>query len=90
MLERLEVEHDGRVCAAVFAELRPFLVGEDAGETYAQTADRLQTTTAALKMTVSRLRRRCRELLREEIARTVTTPALAEEEYRALLAAVRG
>ena len=46
--------------------------------------------TDAVKMAVCRLRRRYRELLREEIAHTVSSLAEVEEEIRHLLAALAG
>ena len=60
------------------------------GMIYSQLAARTGTSEAALKMTVTRMRQRCRELLREGIAHTVTTPAEVEDEYRVLLAALSG
>ncbi len=42
----------------------------------------------AVRMTVSRMRRRCRELLRDEIAQTVSSPTEIDEEYHALFAAL--
>jgi len=42
-----------------------------------------------MKMAVSRLRQRCRDLLREQIVETVSSAAEAEEEYRQLMAALR-
>lgn len=41
-----------------------------------------------LKVTVHRLKRRYRELLRQEIARTVEDPAAVDEEMRDLFAAL--
>jgi RNA polymerase sigma factor (sigma-70 family) len=70
--------------------LQSFLVGEKERGTYAEVAATLNMTEDALKMAISRLRQRCRALIREEIAQTVSTPAEIEEEYRALLAALRG
>ena len=43
----------------------------------------------ALKVAVHRLRRRYGELVRAEIAQTVTTPQEIEDELRDLFAAVR-
>jgi len=85
-LARLESEFSDTGRAATFAQLKHFLVGPETEMTYSEVAAQAGTTTAALKMAVSRTRRRCRELLREEIAQTVGTPEAAEEEYRALLA----
>jgi len=41
-------------------------------------------TEAALRVTVHRMRRRYRELLREEILQTVSDPELVDEELRYL------
>lgn len=86
---RLESEMvaDGR--QKVFARLQLFLIGAPEDSTYAQAASELAMTEGAVKMTVSRLRRRARELIRDEIAQTVTTGAEVDEEYRALLEALR-
>ena len=88
-LERLEREFSEGGRDAAFATLKPFLLGGMVEGTYAQAAARLGTTGAALKMAVSRMRMRCRELLREEISLTADTPQAAEEEYHALLNAFR-
>lgn len=82
-----EFRREGR--SVQFGELQPLLVGAEGLATYASTAVRLGTTVAALKMAVSRLRRRYRELLREEIVRTVATAEAAESEYQALLEVLR-
>jgi len=42
-----------------------------------------------LRVTVHRMRRRYRDLLRAEIAETVSTPSDIDDEIRFLLAAVR-
>jgi RNA polymerase sigma-70 factor (ECF subfamily) len=39
---------------------------------------------------VHRLRRRCRDVLREEIAQTVADPAEIDDELRSLFATLRG
>lgn len=68
-----------------FEVTKVFLTGEK--PSYAELAGRLGTTEAALKMSVSRMRHRYRELLRAEIADTVP-PEEVEEELRALIAAL--
>ncbi len=45
-------------------------------------------TDGVVKVSVHRLRRRCRELLREEIARTVAGPEEVDEELRYLFSAL--
>lgn len=72
----------------VFEELKIYLTGERQEASYADLAIRLDTTTAALKMAVSRMRQRYGELLRAEIARTVSSPGEVEEELHALFAAL--
>lgn len=88
-LVRLEEEFRSRGQAELLSALRPFVLGEQVELTYADLALRLGMTVAAAKMAASRMRARCRELLREEISQTVTTPQQAEEEYRALLTILR-
>lgn len=87
-LRRLEAELAAAKRSHVFARLRPFIVGDRAG-TYAEEARVLGASEAGVKMTVSRLRQRARELIRDEIAQTVSTPAEVEEEFRALVEALR-
>jgi RNA polymerase sigma-70 factor (ECF subfamily) len=70
-----------------FALLQPFLTG-DAGQTYADLAASLNTTEGALRQTVSRLRRRYRDLLREEVAATLASRDDLEEELQRLFAAL--
>ena len=72
----------------LFDELKIFLTGEKRAMSYAQLAARLQSTEAALKMTVSRLRQRYGELLRAEIAGTVSRPEEIDEELHALFTAL--
>jgi RNA polymerase sigma-70 factor (ECF subfamily) len=69
---------------AQFRELQPCLMADPDAPRYAELAARLQTTEEAARMMVHRLRRRYREFLREEIARTADTPAEVEEEIRHL------
>ena len=88
-LTRLEQEFHERGQGELLEALRPFLLGEQGEATYAEIAPRLAMTTPAVKMSVSRMRARCRELLREEILQTVASPQEAEEEYRALVAVLR-
>jgi hypothetical protein len=64
------------------------LLGERPTETYAQLGARLGMSETAVKVTVHRLRQRYREVLREEIAHTVTRPAEIDEEMRYLFEVV--
>ena len=73
--------------AASFEKLKPFLMVGRGDVPYAQVAAGLEMTEGAARVAVHRLRRRYRELLREEICQTLSDPAQAEEEMRALFGA---
>lgn len=60
-----------------------------AAQKYAESAARLGMTENAVKVAVHRLRQRFGELLREEIAETVSTPEEVDDEVRTLFEALR-
>lgn len=84
--ERLEAEHASEEKADRFAQLEKFLPGEESGMTYAEVAARFGIAEGTVKSDVYRLKRRYRELLREEIAQTVSSPGEIDEELRHLIA----
>ena len=86
-ISRLESEFADR--PKVFGELQSFLVGDGDGRTCADAAANLGMTEVAVRATISRMRKRCRELVRQEIAQTLASISDVEEEYRDLLAALR-
>ena len=73
----------------LFDSLRLLLWDEPRAETYAEVGPGLAMSEAAVKMAVSRLRRRARELLRRAVADTVASPDEIDEEFRHLLAVLR-
>ncbi|MHC1767237.1 MAG: RNA polymerase sigma factor [Verrucomicrobiia bacterium] len=83
VLARLRAEFDHAKRLELFDQLKPHLWGEDEATPYAQLAASFGMTVSALKVTVHRLRRRYREVLREEIAQTVadTTEIDGEIQY---------
>ena len=83
VLARLQAEMTADGKAALFDALKGHLTGSQATG-YAATAARLGMTEGAVKVAAHRLRRRYRELLREEIAQTVASPDEIEEEIRYL------
>jgi RNA polymerase sigma-70 factor (ECF subfamily) len=87
--DHLREEASQRGKAAQFERLKGLLVGEDEEVGYRALALELDTTEGALKVTIHRLRQRFREILREEIARTVADPTEVGDELRYLLAAIR-
>jgi RNA polymerase sigma-70 factor (ECF subfamily) len=76
---------DGK--ARLFEELKPFLTVGKGATPYGQTAAVLGQSEGAVRVAVHRLRRRYRELLREEIGQTLSDGAQVEEELGALFAA---
>lgn len=87
VLERLanECATDGR--ADFFQRARGCLTMDRGEIPYAATAAELGMTEGALRVAVHRLRRRYRELLRQEVAQTLSDPALARNEIQSLLTA---
>lgn len=72
----------------LFDLLRPHLFGDVAQVPYAEVAARLKMTTVAVKVTVHRWRRRYGELLRLEVAETLSDPTEVDQEIRHLIAAL--
>lgn len=66
-----------------FARLKVFLLGHNDAP-YAALAQEMSTSEGALKVAIHRLRKRYRELFRQEIADTVADPAEVEAELRFL------
>ena len=92
-LDRLREEYAARGQSALFERLQDYQPREPGGRSYAQLGDELAMTEAAVKSAVQRMRQRHRELLREEVAHTVTRPEEIEEElrhFRTLLGRARG
>ena len=83
---RREYERDGK--AALFEALRFALMGERSAVPYAELAGQLKLSEGAVKVAVHRLRQRYRQVLRELVAGTVSSPDEVEEEMRYLLRAV--
>jgi RNA polymerase sigma-70 factor (ECF subfamily) len=66
-----------------FERLKVFLLGQSDAP-YADLARDLNTSEGALKVAIHRLRKRYRDLFRQEIADTVSDPAEVESELRHL------
>jgi RNA polymerase sigma-70 factor (ECF subfamily) len=78
-----EMERDGK--GQYFQALKDY-IGGAADSSYSAVATELGMTEPAARMAASRLRGRYRELLRDEIAHTVSTPDEIDEEVRHLFA----
>jgi RNA polymerase sigma-70 factor (ECF subfamily) len=88
-LTRLREELAGAGKEELFERLKGTLTIEATPRSYGELAAELGMSAEALKVAVHRLRRRYGELIRAEIAQTVTAPEEIEDELRALFAAVR-
>jgi RNA polymerase sigma-70 factor (ECF subfamily) len=82
---RLEFVQHGR--PAHFERLKVFLLGRSDAP-YAALAREMNTSEGALKVAIHRLRKRYREIFRQEIADIVADPAEVESELRYLAAAL--
>lgn len=85
-LGRLQDGYSGPGRAQLFKVLRQFLPGTAAMPSYSTAALQLGLSTAALKTEVHRLRRRFRQIVRDEVAQTISAP----HEIEAELAHLRG
>jgi RNA polymerase sigma-70 factor (ECF subfamily) len=71
----------------LFERLKSALLGEQSAS-YSLLAEDLAMSEGAVRVAVHRLRRRYRELLRDEIGHTVDDPAAVDDEIRDLFAAI--
>lgn len=88
-LRRLEADYAANGRSEVFALLKNYVWGDRNGASYAEIATRLDLTEEAVKKAVQRLRLRYRDLLRVEIAQTVSTVGEVEDELRHLIGLLR-
>lgn len=71
--------------ADAFLLLKPWLLGESPDRSRAETAADLGLSEGALKVAIHRLRKRFRDLVKAEIAQTVTSPDEAQAELHYLV-----
>jgi RNA polymerase sigma-70 factor (ECF subfamily) len=79
---RSEFEHSGKI--SEFERLKIFLTTDKQEIPYAAVATELGMNESALRVAVHRLRKRYRELFREEIAHTLAEGESVDEELRYL------
>jgi RNA polymerase sigma factor (sigma-70 family) len=70
-----------------FAQLKIFLTDSKDESSYREAAKNLNLDETAIRVAVHRLRKRYRQLLRNEISQTLSDPADLEEEMQALFKA---
>ncbi len=86
VLDRLRQEFNNAGKSELFEKLKPYLMAEKGAIPYAQAAGESGLNEGAFKVAVHRMRRRFRELFREEVAHTVAGSEEIDEEIRHLLA----
>ena len=87
VIERLRAEWDDDGKAKQFEQLKIFLTAGKGAVAHADVARSLGMDEGTVRVVVHRLRKRYRELLRDEIAHTLADPAMVDEEMRALFGA---
>jgi hypothetical protein len=88
-LSRLQAEMEQSGKKKLFDQICGFLL-EDEESSYIEVSQRTGLTISAVKASIYRLRGRYRELLRAEVARTVTSSADFDDEIRAFRASLAG
>jgi RNA polymerase sigma-70 factor (ECF subfamily) len=88
VVQRLQAEYMADGKGELFMTLRFAIAGGREAQPYAELAAKLGMSEVAVRVAVHRLRGRYREMIRQEIAQTVATPAEVEEEIRMLMAAL--
>jgi RNA polymerase sigma-70 factor (ECF subfamily) len=87
-MRRLRDEHDAAGKLAEFEKLKMCLTAERGGIPYDELATALGMEPASARSAVHRLRKRFREVFREEVAGTVADAEDVDDEMRAVVAAL--
>ena len=90
VMQRLERELKKVGKRRQFVRLKEFIISTNKDTSYADVASELGMTESAARMATSRLRRRYRQLLREEIAQTLSSKEDVDDEIRQLFITFSG
>jgi DNA-directed RNA polymerase specialized sigma24 family protein len=90
VMRRLDAEYEASGKGPQFQRIKQALTGDCQRLPYAAWASELGISEEAARQAASRLRKRYRELLREEVAQTLAEPADVDQEIRELFAALGG
>ncbi len=88
VMDSLAAEYARRGKGALFETLKQFISWNAGEESYTQVAVRLGKSESDIKVSVHRLRKRYREILRDEVSQTVSSPAEIEAEIRYLASSI--
>jgi RNA polymerase sigma factor (sigma-70 family) len=89
-MARLKQDFAGAGKSDEFDRIKVFLTAEKGSISYAETAKAAGMSEGALRVAVHRLRKRFREIFRQEIAHTVASPEAIDEEVRYLMSVLAG
>lgn len=89
-LSALADEHQRNGESDQFEMLKPWLTGDAGDLSQADAAQRLGMNEGAVKVAIHRLRRRFRDSVKNEIARTLNDPSHVADELACLVAALSG
>jgi RNA polymerase sigma-70 factor (ECF subfamily) len=87
-LATLAQEHEAAGEADHFQALKPWLTGDTENISQAEAAAQLGVNEGAVKVAIHRLRRRFREVIKEEIGQTLSDRVQVDEELHYLLEAL--
>lgn len=90
VMRRLCEEHEAAGRLQEYENLKPWLTAERGSIPYEELAAVLSMEPASARSAVHRLRKRFREVFREEVASTVADHADVDDEMRAVVAALGG
>lgn len=89
VIQRMAAEWEAENRAEMFEQLKNFLTTGKGEHSYADVTSVLGINEGAVRVAVHRLRKRYRQMLRHEIAQTLTDRAQVEEEMRTLFESFR-
>jgi len=87
---RLREEYVAAGKAGLYEQLTEFRLDAPEQRAYAEVAAQLGLSESAVKSAIRRLRQRHHQLVRDEIAQTVSDPAEVDDEIRYLLGVMGG
>ncbi len=87
VIGRLQAECETEGRARLFEQLKIFLTAGKSESAQSEVAKVLGMEEGAVRVAIHRLRKRYRQLLRDEIAHTLSDSAMVDEEMRALFGA---
>ncbi|MFT5523739.1 MAG: RNA polymerase sigma factor (sigma-70 family) [Pirellulaceae bacterium] len=90
VVRRLEDEYTALNKGKEFAQLKQVIVPAADQRSYRDIGENLGISEGAVKVSAHRVRKRYRELLREEVGHTVSDPAQVEEEITDLIKSLAG